>query len=353
MLGLAAVSVVSLAVNHYNGTDKPILAEGARWAELDLAGQQAFDGGDYGRAQLYFDRANTRAATEPDPQAYQAASMNELLDLDRAMDQVEAAATLAAKIADIEAERREIAAEAESRLDERIAQVEAHTIVPKSEIAALLNSAVDIAASMTETGKFNGSERLIERVLRLGKQTVGADDPAVIKALFYRARNYHERGDYAQALDEYKRVLELATHRLSADDPLLASTLMQLGGLGAQTDLVPPELGKNYLINALDIYRKTLDRTPTDKVASCQLYLGQIYKKLGDTAQAKQQANSALSVIHALPVPSPIDEARCYLLLGSLDSAAADYARALSICESATKKQYRVLIDALIGVAST
>ncbi len=104
----------------------------------------------------------------------------------------------------------------------------------------------------------------------------------------------YRQGDYAGALDRYRRALEMQEQLLGPDDPLVAMTYNHLGNVMImQGDLVN---AREYCRRSLELRRRTLgERHP--KVAASLNNLAVIAYQQGEDADALTIAGDALSIV--------------------------------------------------------
>ncbi len=80
-------------------------------------------------------------------------------------------------------------------------------------------------------GRYEETEPLFERTLRIGEQTLGSDHPAVATRLNNLAELYRAQGRYDEAEPLYERALRISEQALGSDHPDVATSLNNLAML--------------------------------------------------------------------------------------------------------------------------
>ncbi|CAF3372063.1 unnamed protein product [Rotaria socialis] len=140
------------------------------------------------------------------------------------------------------------------------------------------------------------------------------------------------KGDFAVALDNCVRALEMRSKNLLKNHPHIATSLHNIGAIySARSDYV----------NAIDFYEQALairnEIYPTDNVnkATTMANLGATFKLQGDFSRARTLVQSALEMRRRLlPEPHP-QIASCLWHLGNIAEAQSDYLTALSFDQCA------------------
>ena len=262
-----------------------------------------------------------------------------MLDLCRAQNQFAEAAAIAQKI-----KATELLLQSGYGIEPLLADL-SNTNLNRQRVLSLCNTALDAALQKSESGDYNDAERILSKCSDL------ADDQTLlkIKCLNARALNFYKQMQFGRAKQLYGQALKLEEKFLDAGDPTYAHTLVQLGKLGSETQLIPLRQAESYLLCALAIYIKIFG-AESSQVAQTRMYLSTLYFKSDRIEDARREARSALDVYQTLAQPSLDEEAKCHLVIGVAGNNAAELKESLMILESTSKKDYSGLAATLLAL---
>ncbi len=142
------------------------------------------------------------------------------------------------------------------------------------------------------------------------EKLVGADDPALAKALYVAALGCVRLGTVDQGRQYLLRALAIQRKRLPADDLTLAATLRQLGTvMKLQCKYAEAE---THLLECARIRRKKLGEE-SRLLATCLCDLGYVYARTGRYADAEATLQTALAMAEKTGAFIPASAMRDYL----------------------------------------
>ncbi|MBI1269083.1 protein kinase [bacterium] len=342
LLALSVFAINFAGIQNKAGTD---ISE--RWLTMDLAGQQAFDRGEYPLAEEKFNQSLQLAESSGKNSEYFIASLNELLDLAQATGKRAQADLLRQRIAALKDSRSMNAVllqkelESASRADSK-KSVEA--------IEDLVNNACDQIAVLAEAGNLDLAERLLVKARALADKNLDASSESLIRLAHNAAFIEHDRGNLEKARALYEKALAKESALLPKNHINRARTLLMLGRIDMQTGGADLEKTRARLKEALTIFRETLG--PYDVMVGWTRYhLALLYYQNGRSREALSEINSALVSFQNSRPPQPVKLARAQALLAQISGDSEDFEKALGLFESRVTKDYPSMIELLSAFA--
>lgn len=326
----------------------PQIDSDKQWHLLDSEGQQLFDRGKLRESQQVF--LKSLEVSERAGKDFKLASLNELLDLSRADNQLEMVKKHLAEInkfAGVDDLVCNLQNEIDLELNNNKELVSDHE--SRLRLRRLCDETNDIAASLNKSGNSSVSEKLLTACSKLCVTALGAEDPIMIRCLHNLSNIYHDRGEYKKAAEGYEKSLALQ-RKLTPGDPLMARTLLLLGRANFQSG-APISASEKLLEESLDINRKIYGPS-SPELAFSRYQLASLYAHFDKMKDAKDQLRTAITLYEHSATPDNNRLAACYGLLGWITRNEELCLKALHLYESQITKDYSGLCECLVQLAS-
>lgn len=148
-----------------------------------------------------------------------------------------------------------------------------------------------LAFIQRQIGKYAEAKDNYERVLELSKQQFGPDSPAAATVHSNLGGLYRSWKRYREAEQEYNSAIEIY-RRGNPDDPAQTTTLLNLAVLyadeGRNEAAVPP------LKRALELRRKAASASTDARIAAIEVQLADNYMRLGNYAEASAELRASI-----------------------------------------------------------
>ena len=215
----------------------------------------------------------------------------------------------------------------------------AHAVRVSEAAPALGAQRIDLATVLEDQHELSAVRTMIERLLQIGDDVLGPDDPQVGRWRNDFGQVLEALGDLSGARDQLERALQIGAVALGPDDPEVArwrnnlgSILLTLGELSQAEDQI--EL-------AVAVTEATLGPNHPD-IAIERNDLGRVLLALGDLPGARMEFQRALQITESALGPDHPDVAvwrnnlgNVLQALGDLPAARDQFERALQITEAA------------------
>jgi tetratricopeptide (TPR) repeat protein len=223
--------------------------------------------------------------------------------------------------------------------------------------STLLNN---IGSALEDQGDYAGALENYRRALAITEKALGPEHPAVAARLSNIGSALNSQGDSAGALEQYRRALAITEKALGPGHPDVATWLLNIGGvLDSQGDSA----------GALENYRRALAITekalgPEHPLVAIRLnIIGGVLSSQGDYAGALEQYRRALAITEKALGPEHPAVATLLENMGGMLNAQGDYAgalaqyrRALAMTEKAVGPEHpdvAIWLNTLGGVLSS
>jgi serine/threonine protein kinase len=284
------------------------------WQKQDTEGQEAFDRGDYTKAQKSFDEAYQLADKMQNPDRI-LTSLYELLDLQRAKEIInpklsgdKAFLQQKEKLEKEIAQRRDDQEKPARDLEKQLA---AGAMPKSSDTIALCKQAIEMGAALGDQCHFQLAQQLLQKALVLAKTT--NDGELISNCLFSIGYIYHQQYDMVNARKYYQLALNkrqealAATKRSSQYDPIIARYLVVLARTAIDQRVQLKE-AEDMLNRALEIY-VGICHPRSARVAWVHYYLAKLHDAAGNRSEAKAEVQKAIDMCRDVPnQPSTADD---------------------------------------------
>jgi tetratricopeptide (TPR) repeat protein len=204
-----------------------------------------------------------------------------------------------------------------------------------SEAASLLSTAGEY---LHARARYSEAEPLLERVLAICEQQLGAKHPGTVGSLNNLAALYYSQGKYKQAEPLYERALTICEQQLGAEHPDIASSLNGIAAIYYSQRKF--EQAEPFVQRALAIQEQQLGVEHPDTANSLN-NLAELYQEQGKYEQAEPLLQRALQIDekafgpeHPCVATDLNNLALLYDYQGKYELAETVYQRALSISKS-------------------
>ncbi|CAF3277435.1 unnamed protein product [Rotaria sp. Silwood2] len=196
--------------------------------------------------------------------------------------------------------------------------------------------------------KMNHNDKAEEVYMLLLQQATSDEDKAYCYHLLELVKD--DQGDYKQALDFYKKGIEMNQTILPDDDPKLASSYNNVAGVYENMGNYSKAL--EFYEKAHKIYEKALPSNHS-MLATSYSNIGGVYNNMGDYSKALEFDEKAHKIFEkALPPNHPV-LATSYNNIGGVYNNMGDYSKALEFYEKAHKIKEKALPSTHPDLASS
>lgn len=314
----------------------------AQWLALDVAAQQSFDAGNLKQAHDEFNSALQIANGGSPNNAFILATLEDLIDLDRASGQSQ----------DLSDVRQQLEM-AQDNLASNFAQSQ-HDVsllgesTGKDKAASTVSSALECAHQMSAMGMNRHALALVDATAPYVNKYADATYKA--RLLLTRGTINDKLHNYSEAAKDLKTALGIEQHQLSSTDPLYAKTLQQLGIVALSDPMVEPKQAEDFLQCAIEAQARTSGQTSLP-VADIRATLSQLLLNEGKAGDAAAEAKRALGLLSDLDAEGTPVETQCNAVIALAERQPAQLAQALRQLEFQTQKQYQLLAQVLLASA--
>ncbi|HEX4460703.1 MAG TPA: tetratricopeptide repeat protein [Polyangia bacterium] len=201
-------------------------------------------------------------------------------------------------------------------------------------------------------GEYPAALEAYQHAYSVERAALGPDHPNLAKTLVGMADVYGESGEHERALAMYDRAL-VEFRRLQPDNPSLPMVYNNMGE--ELRALGRTEQALAQYRRALEIWQVKLGPSyetvvALGNIAQGEVDLGRDADALRDFLRGQEVCDQALGPKHAACGANLAGMGKAYRLLGKLDLARDDFARALAILEAAHGAKSAKLVPALLGL---